>query len=192
MTKIEAGMSGKPRCESKYNIQPINDFVNDLFSIVGNSANITKEITKQKFKTRKLYFAGPWFDERSNYLYRACEEIVKLCDGITDYEVFYPKNQVNEKPLDAFIKNVSNVQDCDVVVALVDKKDSGTAWEIGMAYGLNKQVLLLGYDETTFLSHTNVMLAFTGECITLSEFVRFLTGQDYKAVTIKNEWEGVE
>ena len=79
-----------------------------------------------------------------------------------------------------------------MVVAFVDEKDVGTAWEIGMAYSLGKKVILLGLDETTFLSHTNVMLAFTGSCTTLRELSKLLVGKEYKTIEIKNEWEGIE
>ena len=94
--------------------------------------------------------------------------------------------------MDAFNKNVENVKDCDVLVALVSRKDCGTSWEIGMAHALNKKVILLGYDDTTFLSHTNVMLAFTGVCTTIDNFANVLCDEEFKTVKINNDWEGIE
>ena len=99
---------------------------------------------------------------------------------------------MNNKPSDAFIKNVSNIQDCDILVAFVDDKDVGTAWEIGMAYALGKNIVLLGLDDSTFLSHTNAMLAFTGTCTTLMEFGKLLIGKPYDIIKIEDNWEGIE
>lgn len=141
---------------------------------------------------KKIYFAGPWFDKRSNDLYNVCYEI---CNHFkNNYEFYFPREEVNNSPLEAFNKNVNNIKDCDIVIALVSRKDVGTAWEIGMAYSLNKKIYLLGYDETTFLSHTNVMLAFTGKCLTIEKLGKFLqnnTNSD-DFVIIENKWEGIE
>lgn len=193
--QIEAGKTGKARGISTYNELDRND----LLKIIENEKEIalapvlySKEPIPTCIKTRKLYFAGPWFTEKSAAFYDAILDISSNCDSFTDYEIFYPRCQVNRKPLDAFVKNVSNIQDADVVVAFVDEKDVGTAWEIGMAYSLGKKVILLGLDETTFLSHTNVMLAFTGSCIILREFAKFLVGKEYKTIEIENDWEGIE
>ena len=90
--------------------------------------------------------------------------------------------------------NVNNIKDADVVVAIVCEKDVGTAWEIGMAYALGKDVYLLGYDDSTFLSHTNLMLAFTGKCFTIDKWAKFLTQglRNVEYVNIPNVWEGIE
>lgn len=146
-----------------------------------------------KVKIPKVYFAGPWFDTRANELYNVCYEICKMFNK--NYDVYFPREEAsNDTPRDAFLNNVNHIKSADVVIALVSRKDVGTAWEIGMAYALNKEIYLLGYDESTFLSHTNVMLAFTGKCFTLENLGKFLNNsmkeQDF--VTIKNVWEGIE
>lgn len=192
--QIEAGKTGKSNGISLYN--KLN--VDDLISMLNEEkekllSNICEEEAIQtRIKTKKLYFAGPWFTEKSKVFYDTILDIANNYNLFTDYEIFFPRCQINEKPFDAFVKNVSNIQDADSVVAFVDEKDVGTAWEIGMAYSLGKNIILLGLDESTFLSHTNVMLAFTGTCITLKEFVNFLTGKTYKTIKIKNKWEGIE
>ena len=138
----------------------------------------------------KIYFAGPWFTEKGKILYEACQQIER--ESNTTFKVFYPKSQINNTPKDAFKKNVKNIKECDVVVALVTEKDVGTAWEIGMAYALGKPIYLLGLDSSTFLSHTNVMLAFTGKCMTIREYKKFLTNNNPKFIKIHNDWEGIE
>ena len=191
--QIEAGKTGTARGVSTYNKlelfalkKVIEREMNEAFR------TITDSDVQTTFKTKKLYFAGPWFNEKSNSFYKAALRISRLCDPFSKYDVFFPKCQVNEKPFDAFMKNVSNIQDCDVLVAFVDDKDVGTAWEIGMAFSLNKKIILIGLDETTFLSHTNVMLAFTGTCTTLSEFAKILMEQEFKTIKIEDTWEGIE
>ena len=195
MMQIEAGKTGKAKGISTYNKLDRNDLLKviDMEKEVAlDSVLCNKETIPTCIKTKKLYFAGPWFTEKSAAFYDAILDISSNCDLFTYYQIFYPRCQVNKKPSDAFIKNVANIQDADVVVAFVDEKDVGTAWEIGMAYSLGKKVILLGLDETTFLSHTNVMLAFTGSCITLREFAKLLIGKEYKTIEIENNWEGIE
>ena len=93
-----------------------------------------------------------------------------------------------------FTMDVDAIDSCDEVIALYRGRYSGTgtAWEIGMAYSLNKKIVLIGLDDTTFLSHTNVMLAFTGTCTTLREFGKLLVGKDYRTIEIEDKWEGIE
>ena len=142
---------------------------------------------------RKIYLAGPWFSEKANILYQYVTSIITHSFTYTcNNEIFIPKNAQNKTPKDAFDKNVKHIMNCDLLLALVDEKDVGTAWEIGMAEALDKQIILLGYDESTFLSHTNVMLAFTGKCLLIEDLFKFLTGQSVKFVEIKNSWEGKE
>ena len=193
--RIEAGKTGKAKGISTYNKLDIED----LRKVLDNEAEIalssvlcSKEEIPTCIKTKKLYFAGPWFNEKSNAFYNSILTIANMCKQFADYDIFFPRCQVNRKPFDAFVKNVGNIQDADIVVAFVDEKDVGTAWEIGMAYSLGKKVILLGLDETTFLSHTNVMLAFTGSCTTLREFAKLLVGKEYKTIEIEDKWEGIE
>lgn len=191
--QTEAGKTGTARGVSTYNKLELVDLKKAIDREMSEAfRTVTDTDVQTTFKTKKLYFAGPWFNEKSNSFYKAAITISILCDRFSKYEVFFPKCQVNEKPFDAFMKNVSNIQDCDVLVAFVDDKDVGTAWEIGMAFSLNKKIILIGLDETTFLSHTNVMLAFTGACTTLSEFAKILMEQEFKTIKIEDTWEGIE
>lgn len=188
---MEQGKTGNVRMPNNFDTHSDEQFRFTCLSAICNAKDIM-ETSPTCIKTKKMYFAGPWFDERSMKLYDACEQIQKICENSSPYKVFFPRQQVNNTPLDAFIKNVSNIQDADIVVALVSKKDCGTSWEIGMAYALNKAVILLGYDETTFLSHTNVMLAFTGKCATIYDLSNIFCDLSFPFVKINNDWEGIE
>ena len=186
---MEKGKTGSVKMPNNFDTESMDAINNRCMRIMTNSV---VDYASESFV--KLYFAGPWFDEKASLLYHACEHIAEELKAVNKYKIYYPKNEVNKTPREAFEKNVKRIQGADVVVALVSRKDVGTAWEIGMAYALGKPVYLLGYDETTFLSHTNVMLAFTGKCFTLDKYAKFLTvgldDDDY--VKINNEWDGIE
>lgn len=185
---MEKGKTGKMAMPNNFEIHNEEQFLDTLREAKRNTKNVVPK------ESCNIYFAGPWFDERSNELYNTCKDIYDIVKEVSNAKIFFPREQVNDTPQHAFYNNVKHIQDCDVVVALVSKKDVGTAWEIGMAYALRKPVYLLGYDETTFLSHTNVMLAFTGRCLTINKFAKFLinTIRDDDFVKIQNNWEGIE
>lgn len=187
---MEKGKSGSVRMPNNFEVHSQEEFINTLKN--AECVSLDKLTNPKKSMKPKIYFAGPWFDERSNDLYNTC---YKICNAFkNNFDIFFPREQYSKTPKDAFYNNVENIEDSDIIVALVSKKDVGTAWEIGVAYALNKKVYLLGYDESTFLSHTNVMLAFTGKCFTIDKLGKFLLNDmrpdDF--VTIKNEWEGIE
>lgn len=190
---MEAGKTSKPRCKNNFEIDDDTDFSNKL----SNALNMINKITLNNLpKGTKIYFAGPWFDYRSKELYHICQTIEKELfeTNNCEFDIYYPMSEINNTPKQAFTKNVKHIKNCDILVALVTKKDVGTAWEIGMAYSLGKPIYLLGYDESTFLSHTNVMLAFCGKCMTIKDYAYFLSNKidKIKFVKIKNEWEGIE
>lgn len=183
---MEAGKSGKPKMANNFDEY-------SCFAIEEELAAVESALYKTTPK-QKLYFAGPWFDVRADMLYKSCQKIINKCKSDSKYDVFFPKDAVSITPKDAFDRNVKEIQECDALVALVSRKDVGTAWEIGMAYALGKPIYLLGFDKTTFLSHTNVMLAFTGKCFTIHNLMKFLIYglSNDDLIHIKNEWEGIE
>ena len=187
----KTGKTGNVRFPNKFDSDSLENFNDYLKWCVGES---TDELSKgKKSRLPKIYFAGPWFDTRANELYNSCYKICKIFKN--NYDIYFPREEPsNDTPKDAFMNNVAHIRNSDIIIAMVSRKDVGTAWEIGMAYALNKEIYLLGYDETTFLSHTNVMLAFTGKCFTLNKLGKFLNN-DMKPkdfVTIENVWEGIE
>lgn len=187
-----SGQTGKIRMPNNFDNHDDETFKSTLINAIEKARDVASKPVKFECKSKKLYFAGPWFDKRSEQLYNVCEKIINICYDFSKYDVFIPKNQQNKTPFNAFVKNVVNIMDADLVIALISRKDCGTSWEIGMAYALDKPVILLGYDDTTFLSHTNVMLAFTGKCATINSLAEILFDMDFEKVEIKDEWEGIE
>ena len=141
---------------------------------------------------RKIYFAGPWFDDYANKFY---EEVKQIVDNNDEYVTFYPKYQSETEPKKVFDGNVRNVRDCDLMIALVERKDTGTAWEIGMAYVLGKEIYLVVKDEESCKkSKTNLMLAMTGKFISSDKLDKVLEGtateSDY--IHFDEGWRNIE
>ena len=152
--------------------------------------DISKLIEKQQHNGKKtnVYFAGPWFDYRASYLYnRVRYELEKF----EKFRVYFPIDHTAKTPKKTFEDNVKNIKNAEIVMALIDRKDTGTAWEIGLAQGLGKEVILVAIDEESFKSGTNIMLAFTGKALLLKNFVNYmLTRNTNYLYKVKNTWEG--
>lgn len=143
----------------------------------------------------KFYIAGPWFTSKSKLLLNGFVKRTTLETMTkTSFEYYYPNEEYNKTPKDAYQNNVKHLEKCDAVIALIDEKDVGTAWEIGYALALRKPVYLLGLDETSFKKKTNVMLSFGAKCITCKDLYYLLTNQieKVKFIKIDNIWEGKE
>ena len=148
---------------------------------------VLTELTSKPVKT--YYLAAPWFSDKMMHLYKYVVNILNKLEVVC----YIPNENSFPSPYDTFVANVNHLSDCDTVIALIDEKDVGTAWEIGMAMEMCKQIILVGLDETSFLSHTNIMLAFSGKCLLLKDLEAFLKGQSVTYVNIdKDSWEGKE
>lgn len=154
-------------------------------------------IEAKSFKKRdklNAYLAAPWFDESALMLHNSVKAILRNVGEFSKYNIYFPFDHTTKNPEETFNENVRAIGDSEVIIALVSRKDVGTAWEIGYAYALGKKVYLVALDETCFTSKTNLMLAFSGRCFTIDKLAKFLTGKldsvDY--VQIGRTWEGIE
>lgn len=145
----------------------------------------------RKRKT-KVYLAGPWFTPDAKMIHRVAKSIMKEQSMIEP--MFPDEMSVGCTPAQTFHNNVEAIKNCDIVVALVDVKDVGTAWEIGMAYKLKKKIVLVGADYETFTSKTNLMLAYSGDCLLIQDLEEFLTNykEFNKYVIHVRSWEVIE
>ena len=112
------------------------------------------------------------------------------------YEFVFPKNNnTGKSPKEVYDDNYQNIVKCDGMIALISRKDVGTAYEIGLANAYKKPVCLVGFDESCFNSKTNVMLAFSSDvCIGLKSLVKYVSNvlDTDDLVIINDEWEGKE
>jgi nucleoside 2-deoxyribosyltransferase len=93
----------------------------------------------------KLYFAGPLFTAAE----RAWNAEVAAALRAGGHEVFLPQEKEPGKDGPGiFATDVGGIDWADVLVAIMDgpDPDSGTAWEVGYAFGTKKPVVLVRTD----------------------------------------------
>lgn len=144
---------------------------------------------------KKLYVAGPWFDEKAEALMINVKEAFRQYESVSAWEPYYPNEHTQDSPMDTFIDNVNQIRSCDAVLALISRKDIGTAFEIGFARGLGRTIYILVLDDTDFYSKTNIMLAYsTDKIIQFKDLWKFIIGKirytDF--VTLNDSWEDKE
>lgn len=113
-----------------------------------------------------IYLASPFFnDDELKYLYEA--EQVLANKGLDVYSPMRHEDRNEEKTTEwsakTFMKDVEAIKKADAVVMLYHRNysDSGTAWECGYAYALNKPVIVVHLGGPSNLmvhegSHANV------------------------------------
>lgn len=128
----------------------------------------------------RIYLAGPWFSEEQNELY---DRVLSALKENKENELFVPREDVIEKDAslerrqEMFRKNVSEILDCDKVLAICQYPDVGTAFEIGYAFANNKQIDLYFENDRPF----NVMLAACSKNIIKS--IDDLKSNTYSVIT---------
>lgn len=101
----------------------------------------------------KLYLAGPFFDDEQIDRIQRIEKALDNNPSVSEY--FSPRNsKVNDGAeigssqwsKDVFQLDVDEIKKADAVIAIIDfvddNVDSGTAFEIGYAYAIDKPVVL--------------------------------------------------
>jgi nucleoside 2-deoxyribosyltransferase len=124
---------------------------------------------------KRVYLASPFFNQLEVMYVQKVEAILKK-KGL---EVFSPmKNQMEDLEagtrhwsIETFRNDVKFIDWAEVVVAVYhgNYSDSGTAWELGYAYGTNKPVIVVHVGE-----NSNLMVHEGGHAnITLNELVNY-------------------
>jgi nucleoside 2-deoxyribosyltransferase len=124
---------------------------------------------------KRVYLASPFFNQLEVMYVQKVEAILKK-KGL---EVFSPmKNQMEDLEagtrqwsIETFRNDVKFIDWAEVVVAVYhgNYSDSGTAWELGYAYGTNKPVIVVHIGE-----NSNLMVHEGGHAnITLNELVNY-------------------
>ena len=96
----------------------------------------------------KLYFAGPLFTTPE----RTWNAEVTAALRAAGHEVFLPQDQEPGKDAKGiFATDVGGIDWADGMVAIMDgpDPDSGTAWEVGYAFGVKKPIVLVRTDFRT-------------------------------------------
>lgn len=93
----------------------------------------------------KVYFAGPLFTTAE----RVWNAEIAAALRAAGHEVFLPQEQEPGKDAAGiFANDVGGIDWADGLVAIMDgpDPDSGTAWEVGYAFGLKKWIVLVRTD----------------------------------------------
>ena len=109
----------------------------------------------------KIYLASGWFNEEQMSV---CQSLENTLDKL-GYNTFKPRveskitslNPTMEERKVTFRGNVTNIDDCDIMVANVTYKDTGVHFEIGYAYAKGKPIIF--YKQDTDGKPFNLMLA---------------------------------
>lgn len=144
---------------------------------------------------KNLYIAGPWFDEKAEAMMINVKELFEQYKSVSAWEPYFPMDHTNTSPYLTFKENIKQINDCDAVLALISRKDIGTAFEIGYAKGIRRDVYILVLDDTDFKSKTNIMLAYsTNRIIQFKDMWKFILDKlDYTDfVHIDDTWENKE
>ena len=135
-----------------------------------------------EFSMYKIYLAAPLFSEAEREfnakiagILREKKYAVHLPQEVGDDSSTRDETETGR----IFEYNLKALDECDIVVAVVDgaDADSGTAWEIGYAYAVKKRVILLRTDfrRVGRSEAVNLMLEESGEVVgSVGELVRVL------------------
>lgn len=93
----------------------------------------------------KIYLAGPFFNDQQVLLVKDLENFLeskghRLYSPMKDGGLLKKGDSPSTK-VRIFAENVGAIKWSDLVVAIIDDRDSGTIWEMGYAFGINKPVI---------------------------------------------------
>ena len=153
--------------------------------------NDTELYTGSEYK-QNMYIAGPWFDTKAKKIMNTIHRIVDLTPSGM-YNVYFPMEHTKDSPRQTFKDNVENIENADIIVALVSRKDCGTSFEVGMAYALGKRIVFVVLDYLDATSKTNIMLSYAADkIIDLKDFQKLLCKVSVNSYDVKDSWEGKE
>lgn len=182
----------------KLTLQELQKVCDGLIKEAKIKVEVAQELGTEFLSKVKMYFAGPWFDEKSKLLMDTIIEIVDILDDYCRYDVYFPMLHTFDTPYKAFRADTVNMCDADISIVFISQKDIGTAFELGYMYNdmINpKNIGFLTYDETCFDKKTNIMLAYAGNfSIGVKDIVEFFAGnyKVAKAPGFSNDWENME
>jgi hypothetical protein len=89
-----------------------------------------------------------------------------------------------------FAKDLASLPD-DTQLLMIELDDGSFICVVPVVNNTYKSVIV-GKDENTFNSKTNLMLAMCGTCMTFDEFKKYLTNEKLFNVIKFDNWEGIE
>ena len=117
----------------------------------------------------RIFISGPLFSEcERKYNIELKKEIEKL-----GHTVVLPQEitKIDDSLSDIFLKIPKEIQKSDLIIGVLEGADidSGTAWEIGYAYSLNKKIIGIRTDFRTLGDKEGIMnMMITGSLFGLA------------------------
>ncbi len=133
-------------------------------------------------RDKRIYIAAPFFNDKQVKVVKAIEQEL-FRNKKTIY--FSPRNEGILKDMTPegrdkrmkfiFDRNVEHIGWCDFVVAVIDDYDTGTVWEMGLAFGIGKKII-------TYCANyhgINVMLneSIVSHCNSIHEITSAINGE---------------
>jgi nucleoside 2-deoxyribosyltransferase len=94
-------------------------------------------------RTMKIYLASPFFTPAQVAVVEGIEKLISKYPSLEVYSprkdgvlIEMPPEEKKKNTRRIFAKNVAEIFNSDVVIAVVDGRDQGTTWEIGFAYAM--------------------------------------------------------
>ncbi len=115
---------------------------------------------------KKVYMAGPLFNEGDRYTNQRNSDALRLAG----YTTFLPQEVVIDKDSGELVKaacfymDLKAIRECDYLLANCNgiEIDSGTAAEIGLAYGWKKKIIVYKSDVRNYYNDTFRLNNFVG------------------------------
>ena len=142
----------------------------------------------------KMYLAGPWFSDRMEKVMNYLQDTDVIFDD-HKYIIYFPIQHNFPTPKETFLSNIKAIDNCQLMIACISEKDTGTAFEIGYAKHKGIPVYLLVNEEKDMNSKTNIMLAYAADgVITLNDFANVLVKgiESVETLQFVNTWENKE
>lgn len=143
---------------------------------------------RERLEIMKIYIAGPFFNEEETRVLNLVIEIIRK--SWPDAELFIPKEHFIESGdkmtnLDWARKvremDLEAIKSCDAIIALYHGhySDSGTAYELGYASALGKEIYIINTS-----IHTSLMITPAGKNLWLSEENKTITELNDRQVNL--------
>jgi nucleoside 2-deoxyribosyltransferase len=116
----------------------------------------------------KIYLSGPLFSQAEiDWGKHISTLLQKRLNGI---DILWPHEMAAESPEDIFKANLQALDECDLMVAILDgpQVDDGSAWEIGYFFSQGKSVLGIRTDFRRAGEHEHSQVNLMIECSCLA------------------------
>lgn len=129
-------------------------------------AALNKYMQPYEAKKKRIYMAGPLFNEGDRYTNQVNSDALRAAG----YTTFLPQEVIITEQSGELVKaacfymDLKAIRLCDVLLANCNgiEIDSGTAAEIGLAYGWQKKTVLYKSDVRNYYNETFVLNNFVG------------------------------